>query len=138
MWPWTLRVTLWVIGLECVLTVSPLLYTYLSENTWQELFSRTSAWWVAWAALPSILLLAASLIRRKSAWMQLLVTVAAALFALLIGGTYWYEALHHIRGNRGSFGVTLGYLAFLYGPVGAVPVLLIAAAAAFWDWFRRI
>ena len=70
--------------------------------------------------------------------MQLLVTVAAALFALLIGGTYWYEALHHIRGNRGSFGVTLGYLAFLYGPVGAVPVLLIAAAAAFWDWFRRI
>ncbi|HQR08093.1 MAG TPA: hypothetical protein PLN21_14790 [Gemmatales bacterium] len=134
---WTVGATLWVIGLGAVLTVSPLMYSFVSENSWGELFTLQSCRWLAWGVLPSALLLASSLLRRKLPWVQILVAVAAVVLMALLGGIYWYEVAHHIRGNQGSFGMTPGSLLFLYGPVAAVPILLIAAAAALWDWSRR-
>jgi len=133
---WTAGTTLWVIGLGAVLTLSPLIYSFVSENSWEELFTLQSSRWLGWAALPSVLLLIAGLLRRKSPWIQILVAATSTVLMLLMGGTYWYEVLHHIRGNSGSFGMTPGSLVFLYGPVAAVPVLLIAATAAICEWTR--
>jgi uncharacterized membrane protein len=134
---WTVGATLGVIGLGAVLTVSPLLYSFVSENSWKELFSLPSCQWLGWAFLPSVLLLASSLLCRRSQGVQILVAVAAFLMMVLMGGTYWYEVIHHIRGNQGSFGMTPGSLVLLYGPVAAVPFLLIAGTVACWSWSRR-
>lgn len=135
---WRVRATLWVIVLGAMLTVSPLVYQFVLENSWDELFTLQAGRWLGWAVVPSVLLVAASLISRKSAWVQKLVAVSAVILVVLLGGIYWYEVLNHIRGNKGSFGMTPGSLVLLYGPVAAVPVVLIAGVAAVWDWSRKV
>jgi hypothetical protein len=126
---WTWRATFWVIGIAGVLPLSPLAYAFFRDLGWRAVFRLEPYLTLAWAALPSVLFLAASFICRKSTWMQLLVAVAAVAVSVLIGGTLWYEISQHMTG-KSSFGVTPGSLALLFGPVIPGVFLLICVGTA--------
>ena len=134
MWRWTLRATLGVIGLAGVVTVL-LFYLILGYGSGGLLYEQVEPSQLAWSALPTALFLAASLIRRKSLGMQRLVAAAAVVVAVLIGGTICYELSQPFQVSPVTG--TLSMLAWVAGSVGAGMVLLVAAGAAFWDWFRR-
>src|SRR5262249_15784862 len=93
---------------------------------------------LAWSALPTALFLAASLSRRKSLGMQRLVAVAAVVVAVLIGGTICFELSRRFVPSRTGPGTgVLSFLAQIAGTLGVGFVLLVAAGAAVWEWFRR-
>ena len=134
---WTSPMTLWAIGLAGLFTLSPFCYE-LRDVSSETMFSRTMVQWLAWITLPTVLFLIARLISRRSPWMQVVAAVAAVALAAGTAGLCWYELSHHITGNRGSYGITPAYVAFLFAPAPALAILLFAAVAAVWRRYREV
>ncbi len=137
MWRWTGGGTLWVIGVAGVVTVL-LSYLILGYGPKGLFSARVEPGILAWSALPSAMLLAASLTRRNSIGTQRFVAAAAAVVAALIGGAICLELSGPYQSSRTGPGTgLLAYLAWVVGAAGATMVLLVAAGGAVWDWLRR-
>lgn len=136
--PWTFRATRWVMAVAGAVTLvlSFLLMGYGREGLFSEIpdFGNLVLF-LALAAVPWALLLAAGAIRRESPGVQRFVAVAAVIIAVVIDGSIGFELSQPYSQSRNApVGTgTLSILAWVAGTIGAIAVLLVAVGAVLWD-----